>query len=211
SEDSDNSPAGTSQNSKVSSKNSSAVQIPTKNGKKNGKAKNGRGGGILEAVASKKASEQSTKTPTPPSSVQSPEMQPTALPGNGNINSAVSPLLGATSVPTAPLSAAQATSEWARAIPSFSSSPNNLISLGESPPILPSSYDDRASTSGWAARDQRGFNHGHPQSASPPTRSRRPLSYQLDGACHLNSEEHHSMPPYGVRRGSLYAQYPQNL
>lgn len=59
SEDSDNSPAGTSQNSKVSSKNSSAVQIPTKNGKKNGKAKNGRGGGILEAVASKKASEQS--------------------------------------------------------------------------------------------------------------------------------------------------------
>ncbi|RFU34802.1 hypothetical protein B7463_g1508, partial [Scytalidium lignicola] len=191
-------PNGNSQNNKPTQKITAGVQIPTKNGRKSGTAKDGGGGGILAAVA-KNASRNSAKAPTPPSSVQSPEMRPTVSPENGNMNIRASSLLGA----PAASSESHATSEWTRTVSSFSSSPNNLISLGESPPILPSSYEDRA-VGGWTTRDQRTYHHGHPQSASPPTRSRRPLSYQ-------GSDDHLGTPPYGIRRSSLYAQHPQNL
>ncbi|KAH8815687.1 hypothetical protein F5884DRAFT_188834 [Xylogone sp. PMI_703] len=190
-------PNGNSQNDKLTQKTSASVQIPTKNGRKKA-AKDDGGGGILAAVA-KNASKNAAKAPTPPSSVQSPEIRPTISPENGNTHPRASPLL---SPPTAS-PASQATSDWTRTVPSFSSSPNNLISLGESPPVLPSSYDERASNGGWGTREQRLFHHGHPQSVSPPTRSRRPLSYQ--GSDDLG------MSPYGIRRSSLYAQYPQNL
>lgn len=136
--------------------------------------------------------------------VQSPEMKPVASPSNGN--PITSPVLDALSSAALDRSSSQSTNEWAKNIPAFSSSPSNLINLGEeSPPApyLPSSYE------GWAIRD-RGVSNGHISSASPPSSRRRPLSYQLDGNYTQGFDEHRSqISSYAARRSSMYSQHPR--
>lgn len=88
-------------------------------------------------------------------------------------------------------------------------SPGNLISLAsESPPTLPSSYEDAARANhGWPAH--RPFVSPSPAASSPPRASRRPLSFQMD-AQSLNTS---GTPPRAAstaafRRSSLHSQYP---
>jgi hypothetical protein len=131
-------------------------------------------------------------------------MKPVSSPSNGN--PITSPVLDALSSAALDRSASQSTNEWAKNIPAFSSSPSNLINLGEeSPPApnQPSSYE------GWAIRE-RGASNGHISSASPPSSRRRPLSYQLDGNYTHGFDDHRSqMSSYAARRSSMYSQHPR--
>ena len=143
-------------------------------------------------------------------------MKPVASPanGNGNGNPVTSPLLDALSSTAMTQSASQNTNEWAKNVPSYSSSPSNLINLGESPPTLPSSYEERLASFGWTTREQRGVPNGHVASASLPSNRRRPLSYQMDGNFPHVSDDHRSqVSSYGPRRSSMYSppqRYPHN-
>ena len=123
-----------------------------------------------------------------PTQQQSPETEPVSSP---NGNPVTSPLLDALSSASIDRSPTQNANEWAKNVPAYSTSPGNLINLGESPPTLPSSYEDRLANFGWTTREQRGVSNGHHPSASPPSR-RRPLSYQLDGNYPLGIEDHRS-------------------
>jgi hypothetical protein len=143
-------------------------------------------------------------------------MKPVAVPpnGNGNGNPVTSPLLDALSSTAIAQSASQDTKEWAKNVSSYSSSPSNLINLGESPPTLPSSYEERLASFGWTTREQRGVPNGHIASASPPSNRRRPLSYQMDGNVSHVSDDHRSqVSSYAARRSSMYSppqRYPHN-
>jgi hypothetical protein len=145
-----------------------------------------------------------------PTRQQSPETEPVSSP---NGNPVTSPLLDALSSASIDRSPSQNANEWAKNVPAYSTSPGNLINLGESPPTLPSSYEDRLANFGWTTREQRGVSNGHHPSASPPSR-RRPLSYQLDGNYPLGIEDHRSqVSSYAARRSSMYSQhsrYPQH-
>jgi hypothetical protein len=133
-------------------------------------------------------------------------MKPVGSPSNGN--PITSPLLDALSSAALDRSPSQNTNEWAKSVPAFSSSPSNLIHLGDSPPTLPSSYEDRLANFGWTTREQRGVSNGHISSASPPSNRRRPLSYQLDGNYAQGFEDHRSqMSSYAARRSSMYSQH----
>jgi hypothetical protein len=100
--------------------------------------------------------------------------------------------------------ASQNANEWAKNVPAYSSSPSNLINLGESPPIPP--YEDRL---GWSPREQRGIQNGYVPSASPPSK-RRPLSYNLDGNFAPSFDDHRSqISSYAARRSSMYSQHPR--
>ena len=128
-------------------------------------------------------------------------------------NGVTSPLLDALSSAALDRSPSQNTNEWAKSVPAFSNS-QNLIHLGESPPTVPSSYEERLSNFGWNIREQRGVPNGI-SSASPPSNRRRPLSYQLDGNYPQQSFDDHrsQMSSYAARRSSMYSQhsrYPQN-
>ncbi len=140
--------------------------------------------------------------PSASTRVQSPEMKPVGSPSKGN--PVTSPLLDALS--SAPLhrSPAQNTNEWAKSIPAFSSSPSNLIQLGDSDsPPTSSSYEDRVANFGWT----RGVSNGHVSSASPPSNRRRPLSYQFDGNYTQGLDDHRSqMSSHAARRSSMYSQ-----
>lgn len=194
--------------SKPSQKASGAGgSLPTKNGKKNGTAKDTGGGGVLAAVTKNatKMSNRNAKSAVTPT--QSPEIDPIVSPPNGN--PVTSPLLDALSSAAATQSPSQNTNEWAKNIPAYSSSPSNLINLGESPPTVPSSYEDRLPGYGWTTREQRGTPHGHVASASPPNR-RRPLSYQMDGNFPQSYDDHRSqISSYAARRSSMYSQHPR--
>jgi len=206
-QDNNNLSNGSSQPSKLSQKAStSGVQIPTKSGRKNGTAKDG-GGGVLAAVT-KNSSKAPNAKPVPAQAhrVQSPDMKSTGSPSNGN--PVTSPLLDALS--SAALDKTpQNTNEWARNVSPFSSSPSNLINLGESPPTF--SYEDRLANFGWTTREQRGIPGGYVSSASPPSSSRRrPLSYQLDNNFPQGMEDHRSqVSSYAARRSSMYSQHPR--
>ncbi|RDW71116.1 hypothetical protein BP6252_07679 [Coleophoma cylindrospora] len=203
-QDSNNPSSGNVTNGKLSQKLSQAgVQIPSKNGKKHGTAKD-KDNGVLAAVT-KNASKLSKQAAA--SKWQSPKMEP-ATPAI-NDNTEPSPLLEDASTPAINSVNNQNTSEWAKNVPPYSSSPSNLINLGESPPTLPSSYEERgANFGGWTAREQR-IPHSHNPSASPPAGRRRPLSYQLDSNFQHSPDEHfNQMSPYG-RRTSLYSQHPR--
>ncbi|PBP28773.1 hypothetical protein BUE80_DR000312 [Diplocarpon rosae] len=184
-------------NNKQSQK--AAVQIPTKNGRKNGTAKDGGSGGVLLAAVTKNA----TKTPIakpPANCIQSPDLKSAGSLSNGN--SVTSPLLDALSSTALDRSPAQNTTEWTRSIPTFSSSPNNLINLGESPPV--NHLEDRLANFGWTTREQR--TPGQISSASPPSR-RRPLSYQVDGNFSQGIDDQRSQASaYAARRSSMYSQ-----
>lgn len=141
--------------------------------------------------------------------IQSPELNPAESPPTGNGNIVTSPLLDAISSAALDRSSSQNTNEWAKNVPAYSSSPSNLINLGESPPIPP--YEDRLANFGWTAREQRGISNvpnGYIHSASPPPR-RRPLSYQLDGNYPPTFDDHRSVSSYAARRSSMYSQHPR--
>lgn len=189
---------------KLSQRPSAELQIPTKNGRKNGTARDSGGGGV--ASVTKNAFKMSNaKTSMQPARLQSTEMDPVSSQPSGN--PITSPLLDALSFASLDRSASQNTNEWAKNVPAFSSSPSNLINLGESPPVLP--YEDRLSH---FMKEQRGIPNGHFSSASPPTNRRRPLSYQLDGNFPQSFDDHRSQMNYNPRRSSMYSQqsrFPQ--
>ena len=220
-----NTSGGTS-NKQTQKSPSAGVQIPTKNGRKNGTAKDSGGGGVMAAVTKNNASKmyrsyvlstgilakmecrnsKSPAPPAPPSHFQSPDNKPAASILNGN--PVTSPLLDALS--SAALTTSQNTNEWAKNLPPYSSSPSNLINLGESPPTVPSSYEDRLANFGWTTREQRGIPNGHPPSASPPANHRRrPLSYHLEGTYAQTDDHHPPVSSYAARRSSMYSQYSQ--
>jgi hypothetical protein len=158
----------------------------------------------LQSSLNADASHSNAKTTMPSPRIQSPEMDPVASIPSGN--PVTSPLLDALSSAAMAPSASQSTNEWAKNVPAFSGSPSNLINLGESPPTLPSSYEDRVANFGWTAREHR-LPHNHPSSASPPNR-RRPMSYHTDGTYGHGTEDFHSQAsPYAARRSSMYSQY----
>ncbi|TVY90330.1 hypothetical protein LAWI1_G004514 [Lachnellula willkommii] len=220
-QDNNNTSSGSNQPSKLTRKASPAgVPLSTKNGKKNGKEKDTANGGVLAAVTKNaaKMSNKNAKASAPASAipVQSPEMKPVTSPANGNGNGngngsgngnpVTSPLLDVLSSAAITQSASQNTNEWAKNVPSYSSSPGNLINLGESPPTLPSSYEERLASFGWTTREQRGVPNGHVASASPPSNRRRPLSYQMDGNFPQVSDDHRSqVSSYAPRRSSMYS------
>jgi hypothetical protein len=131
---------------------------------------------------------------------------PSPSPPKGN--PVTSPLLDALSSAAIARSSSQNTNEWAKNVPAYSGSPNNLINLGESPPTLPSSYDERLASFGWTTREQRGSPNGYLASASPPNR-RRPLSYQIEGHYPQLADDHRSVSSYAARRSSMYSQHPR--
>lgn len=129
-----------------------------------------------------------------------------------NESSVASPMLDALSSTSQGSSVTHNTNEWAKNIPAFSSSPNNLISLGESPPTLPSSYEDKVTNYGYSAKEQRGSSNNHIASSSPPIHPisrRRPLSYQMEGNLQYSPDEYHSALAYAIRRTSTYSQQSQ--
>ncbi|KAG9235304.1 hypothetical protein BJ875DRAFT_278032 [Amylocarpus encephaloides] len=179
----------------------------SKNNKKNGQTKDNGGVSVLAAVTKNAArmSKQPSKSVETP--IESPEMAPVDAPPLRNLP--VTSLLDVLSSATIARSSTQNTDEWAKNVPAYSTSPNNLINLGESPPTLPSSYDERLAGFGWTKREQRGPVNGHIASASPPSR-RRPLSYQTDGNYPQVFDDHRSqVSSYVARRSSMYSQHPR--
>jgi len=141
---------------------------------------------------------------TPP--INTPDIKASVL---DNAQAAPSPLLDAISnVSVSASTAPSMTHEWARS-GAFAGSPGNLINfMGDSPPTMPSSYEDAPGRAqpGWP--DQRAFVSSSPASPSPPHTFRRPMSY--------NVEQHYqppsSMPrasPGALRRSSLQSQLSQ--
>ncbi|KAF7902128.1 uncharacterized protein EAF01_007426 [Botrytis porri] len=205
---------GTSQSSKPGKGASAGVQIPAKNSRKNGSARDGGGGsgGIMAAVTKNNAAKSKNKSPvvTPPT--PSPETKPVV--SIQDESSVTSPMLEALSSTSQGSSVTHNTNEWAKDIPAFSSSPNNLISLGESPPTLPSSYEDKITNYGYPAREPKGSPNNHiPLSSSPISAAgrRRPMSYQMDGNIQYSPEEYHSALAYAARRTSSYSQQSQAM
>ncbi|KAI9646187.1 hypothetical protein NHQ30_005627 [Ciborinia camelliae] len=202
--------SGISQPNKTGQKGPSAgVQIPTKNGRKNGTARDGGGaGGVMAAVTKSNAAKSSkNKSSAMISQTPSPETKPVA--STQNESSVASPMLDALSSTSQGSSVTHNTNEWAKNIPAFSSSPNNLISLGESPPTLPSSYEDKITNYDYSAKEPKESPNNHVPSSSSPINTishRRTLSYQMDGALPYSPEEYHSTLAYAARRISTYAQ-----
>ncbi|KAG0646988.1 hypothetical protein D0Z07_6267 [Hyphodiscus hymeniophilus] len=184
---------------------SAGVQISTKNGRKYGTAKDTAGGVVMAAVTKNQATKMNTKSPAPSLRFQSPDLKAAVSPPNGN--SVTSPLLDALSSASMASTTSENTTDWAKnVVPPYSTSPGNLISLGESPPTQVSSYEDRLANFGWNTREQRGIPNGHPASASPP--ARRPMSYHLDGNYREGIDDHHSQASaYAARRSSMYSTY----
>ncbi|PBP26552.1 hypothetical protein BUE80_DR002468 [Diplocarpon rosae] len=186
-------------NNKPSQK-AAGIQISTRNGRKNGTAKDGGSGGVLLAAVTKNATKAPIAKPQA-DCIQSPDIKSAGSLSNGN--PVTSPLLDALSSAALDRSPAQNTTEWTRSIPTFSSSPNNLINLGESPPV--NHLEDRPANFGWMAREQR--TPGQISSASPPSR-RRPLSYQVDGNFSQGIDDQRSQASaYAARRSSMYSHH----
>lgn len=142
------------------------------------------------------------------SQTPSPETKPVL--STQNESSVTSPMLDALSSTSQGSSVTHNTNEWAKNISALSSSPNNLISLGESPPTLPSSYEDKITNYGYSVKEQRGSPDSRVPSSSPPLNTisrRRPLSYQLDGNLSFSPEDYHPPLPYAARRTSMYSQH----
>ncbi|KZZ95915.1 WD40/YVTN repeat-like-containing domain protein [Moelleriella libera RCEF 2490] len=158
----------------------------------------------VQSHASSAASSPSGNTPetSPPPAA--------AIVDHGN-HGAPSPLLDALSTTSAsPDTAPSLTNEWAKSV--MAGSPTNLISLtSESPPTQPSSYEDSARLhNGWAAA-HRPFMSPSPASPSPPSGSRRPLSFHLDAQHQQHHHHFTGAPPRSTstayRRTSLHSPY----
>ncbi|KAK4123863.1 hypothetical protein N657DRAFT_431016 [Parathielavia appendiculata] len=134
-------------------------------------------------------------------------MNPSSL--SSNDNPVASPLLDAVSSTSYATSNSPSTREWARGLGAgMAGSPGNLISLvGESPPTVPSSYEDtRGFRSGWSSpRPAVGY---HPPSASPSTGGRRPLSFHMDNQ-YSPPDTHLQFAAAAARRSSMHSHYAQ--
>lgn len=144
-------------------------------------------------------------TPSPPSVSPTPDVKPVVAATNETKIS--SPLPGTLSPHSFRQSSGQNTTEWARNVPAFSSSPGNLISFSDSPPTVPSSYDDKNTPAGWN-RQERVSTNDYVPSISPPDYHRRPTSVHIDG--HHTFEDNMSQRASSVnRRNSAYSQHAQ--
>lgn len=151
--------------------------------------------------SAKESASEASENSSP--SVQSPELKPTNVPSNGN--TAPSPALDAISATSYATNTTRSTSEWMRGVPGLGSSPGgNLINLmGESPPTQPSSYEDnRGAPYGWPS--PRPYYNGRVPSTSPPTQSRRPLSFQMDN--NFLPSEAYAPSATSFRRSSMHSQ-----
>jgi len=120
-----------------------------------------------------------------------------------------SPLLDALPSEGGAKTSTQNTSDWLSKNIMSSSPGSNLISLGESPPTFPSSYEGRQAIHGWNTREQRGIPSPLPTSRSPPVNRPRPTSYHnLDGNF-ARPEESLSQVSYASRRRSMASPYSQ--
>lgn len=137
-------------------------------------------------------------------STQSPVLKPTNVPTNGN--TAPSPALDAVSSTSYTTNTTRSTNDWMRGVPGLGSSPGgNLINLmGESPPTLPSSYEDnpRSAPYGWSS--PRPYYNGQVPSSSPPVQSRRPLSLHMDS--HFLPSDAYAPSAASLRRSSVHSQ-----
>ncbi|SPO00516.1 uncharacterized protein DNG_03264 [Cephalotrichum gorgonifer] len=154
------------------------------------KGKHAKDGGVAAAIAKQVAANKSANgsafkdstSTTPSPHVQSPDIKPTAVPAQQNVNpatTAVSPSLDAFSTTSISASTTQS-ADWMRG--ALSGSPGNFINMGESPPTQPSSYEDSGRLyPAWAS--PRAYMSPQP-SASPssPAGARRPLSVHAEGA-----------------------------
>ncbi|KAK4106884.1 hypothetical protein N658DRAFT_482641 [Parathielavia hyrcaniae] len=174
--------------------------------------KNGKESGSVAAAVTKHGAKFSNGTipkgSSPnPSPIVSPEMNPSSL--SSNDNPAASPLLDAVSSTSYATSNSPGTRDWARGLGAgMAGSPGNLISLvGESPPTVPSSYEDtRGFRSGWSSpRLAVGY---HPPSASPPSGGRRPLSFHMDNQ-YSPPDTHLQLTAAAARRSSMHSHYAQ--
>ncbi|KAI0481110.1 hypothetical protein GGR56DRAFT_628922 [Xylariaceae sp. FL0804] len=141
--------------------------------------------------------------PSPPP--QSPALKPTspaAIPTKGY--TAASPLLDAVSTASASASTAPSANDWTKAMGPLAGSPSNLISImGDSPPTQPSSYEDpRGVPYAWTAHQTRHYVNNNAYSASPPSGTRRPLSFQMDQYTAGDVPSQAPSPP-GFRRRSM--------
>ncbi|KAL2022342.1 hypothetical protein VTK56DRAFT_5740 [Thermocarpiscus australiensis] len=180
-------------------------------GSKKDRKNDKEGGSVLSAVTkhgAKFSNGNATKgSSSSPSPVVSPEIKPSSL--SSYDNPVASPLLDAVSSTSHATGSSPSTREWARGISlGMGGSPGNLISLvGESPPTMPSSYEDtRGLRSGWSSpRHALGY---HPPSLSPPNAGRRPLSLQMDG--HYSPPDVHlPLATAATRRSSTHSNYAQ--
>ncbi|KFZ12244.1 hypothetical protein V502_07193 [Pseudogymnoascus sp. VKM F-4520 (FW-2644)] len=189
---------------------SPSATIPSKKERRNAAAKDNSGGGATAInIASKVLDDNKPATPSPPPFTPVSDVKPVTTATNINGPGITSPLLDALpSPPGFAQSMGQSTTEWARNIPSFSSSPGNLINPSDTPPTVPSSYDDKNTLAGWNQRERKDVN-GHVPSASPPSYRRRPLSVQIDG--HNPFEDTMSRASSTHRRNSAYSQHAQRF
>ncbi|ORY70101.1 uncharacterized protein BCR38DRAFT_421006 [Pseudomassariella vexata] len=186
--------------------------MPAKKKDKNAKDS----GGVVAAVtkhaakfSNGNANEPSPAMPESPPNSDSPDMQPAtpaSIPTNGVSATEASPLLDAVSGTSVATSTAP--SEWAKNHGVFAGSPNLISLMGESPPTQPSSYEDqRVSPYTW--NGQRPFANSQGYSASPPTGSRRPLSFQMDAHYAANDVRSQASSPPGARRSSMHSPFAQ--
>ncbi|KFZ11283.1 hypothetical protein V501_04846 [Pseudogymnoascus sp. VKM F-4519 (FW-2642)] len=188
---------------------SPSATIPTKKERRNAAAKdNSSGGATAINIASKVLDDNKPATPSPPTFTPPvSDVKPVTTATNTNRPGITSPLLDALPSPDFGQSMGRSTTEWARNIPSFSSSPGNLINPSDTPPTVPSSYDDKNTLAEWNQRERKGVN-GHNPSASPPSYRRRPVSVQIDG--HNPFEDNMSQRGSSMhRRNSTYSQQSQ--
>ncbi|KAH9898843.1 hypothetical protein F4778DRAFT_171314 [Xylariomycetidae sp. FL2044] len=181
------------------------------------KDKNAKDGGGIVAAVTRNGAKFSNNSPAKDAEVPSesspprfPDLEPAApatIPTKGKHS--VSPLLDAVSTASASVSTAPSANDWAKNIGVMAGSPSNLISImGDSPPTLPSSYEDpRAIPYAWNAQhQQRHYVNNNAYSASPPNGTRRPLSFQLDHYPTNDIRSQASSPP-GVRRSSMHSPF----
>ncbi|KFX94781.1 hypothetical protein V490_04186 [Pseudogymnoascus sp. VKM F-3557] len=190
---------------------SPSVTIPSKRERRNAAAKDNNGGGATAInIASKQLDDNKPATPSPPSfTPPASDVKPITTATDRNGPGITSPLLNALPSPNFAQTAGQSTTEWARNIPSFSSSPNNLINPSDTPPTVPSSYDDKNTLAGWNQRERKDPN-GYNPSVSPPSRRQRPQSVQIDGYSPFD-DNMSQRAPSTYRRNSAYSQQAQRF
>ncbi len=116
------------------------------------------------------------------------------------------------------------TTEWAKNVPPYSSSPGNLIDFNDRPPTVPSSYNDESALAAWnnqGAPAVAETDMQHLCSASPPplthsrSRSPRHIKAEISQAARSGSlssdvmDKQSSPPPASSRRDMLSEQMSQ--
>lgn len=138
-----------------------------------------------------------------------PTAVPTTIPASHRDTATLSPLLDAASGASISTSTAPSLSDWARQHGALAGSPNLTSIMGESPPTQPSSYEDQRVPSQPWVQQRPYINNFTPSSASPPTGSRRPLSFYTDTQFSASDFRSQASSPSGARRSSMHSPYLQ--